>query len=82
MQYGNQDMKKKIKEMEERLNRTMQYGNISVCHPSCQQPNEFKSYYVVWKLKHSKQKHSQINGFKSYYVVWKQIFYYYNTDDC
>ena len=34
----------------------------------------FKSYYVVWKLKHLFQEVVMQNGFKSYYVVWKQEY--------
>ena len=33
--------------------------------------HEFKSYYVVWKLKDSEKYYEQDNEFKSYYVVWK-----------
>ena len=53
------------------LNRTMQYGNISV------EPDDFcpfvlfKSYYVVWKLLSKLCNDSPGATFKSYYVVWK-----------
>jgi len=32
---------------------------------------QFKSYYVVWKLRRNGTILSQKEGFKSYYVVWK-----------
>ena len=32
---------------------------------------EFKSYYVVWKLKYLKNIAWCFSPFKSYYVVWK-----------
>ena len=32
---------------------------------------EFKSYYVVWKLKNPKIIGATVSLFKSYYVVWK-----------
>ena len=34
--------------------------------------NEFKSYYVVWKLILGVNTGATVNRFKSYYVVWKQ----------
>ena len=36
----------------------------------------FKSYYVVWKLRHSNIHVFLHFRFKSYYVVWKQEEYH------
>ena len=36
--------------------------------------DEFKSYYVVWKLHTTDNKNITQATFKSYYVVWKRFF--------
>ena len=45
-----QEIKKKNREYEKRLNRTMQYGNFLYSHALLYRML-FKSYYVVWKQK-------------------------------
>ena len=35
---------------------------------------QFKSYYVVWKLKIINIAKTKYKSFKSYYVVWKLFF--------
>ena len=52
------------------LNRTMQYGNKKKNIGSGKQVG-FKSYYVVWKHKERTVFLSLLTEFKSYYVVWK-----------
>ena len=51
MQYGNCERIKALANVEECLNRTMQYGNEEVKEKCRWKENEFKSYYVVWKLR-------------------------------
>ena len=56
------------------LNRTMQYGNITVFFFFffSTAPDMFKSYYVVWKRIFECWGNSRNIRFKSYYVVWKR----------
>ena len=55
MQYGNSTQKTKKKRQKQCLNRTMQYGNKEK-HILCRNASpEFKSYYVVWKLRSTKR---------------------------
>ena len=49
----------------------METCNISVA--AIGEFDEFKSYYVVWKLQASFSSASFEPGFKSYYVVWKRV---------
>ena len=49
MQYGNTKMDNVLSERKICLNRTMQYGNISIHYFIDTEDKVFKSYYVVWK---------------------------------
>ena len=73
MQYGNRVGVTYDDIITDCLNRTMQYGNI---HPSIVEgvKNEFKSYYVVWKLISTHFLGILGHSFKSYYVVWKLLY--------
>ena len=50
MQYGNCFQTPKLSSVHMSLNRTMQYGNQRAKLERNCLTNQFKSYYVVWKL--------------------------------
>ena len=53
MQYGNLPLTANYISRISCLNRTMQYGNNWVYFIFFFTADKFKSYYVVWKLRHS-----------------------------
>ena len=56
MQYGNCMRIENYENIEQGLNRTMQYGNQHTPFPGQATRMKFKSYYVVWKLEEEEKK--------------------------